>query len=403
MKHRQRYQPMPTSTDVTRREFVKLGAATAAAGGIVLGVPSVPGAQERTPPPAPETNINDFMKVPKGKHALPGAFPGRVVEVKDPRSLVDDTIDAKVVAEMFERGRAHPDGQGHEGELRPLLRAGRRHRRQGQPGGPAAHQHPRRAHPGGGGVAPRQQGARRPHRHLGPVRLHAEGRRLHARPVPEGRPDRRPADDGRDGEHLERRQRKPRQPRQVRQGRLLLREGHRRQGRPGLQGRRVLPEPARVQRRVLVLREAPDEAVDEDRQSRGLQEHGRRHLDGDEEHGVRLAVQHGPAARAAVLQRLHRGARGAGRPRETGAERHRGDPGPVRRRPRQERAVRLSEPRDPARHRPVRARHDLPPPARGEAQGDGHRGEREPAVHRLPALRGAAGAGGRESGEDSRT
>ena len=44
------------------------------------------------------------MKVPKGKHALPGPFPGRVVEVKDPRSLVDDKIDAKVVGEMFERG-----------------------------------------------------------------------------------------------------------------------------------------------------------------------------------------------------------------------------------------------------------------------------------------------------------
>ncbi len=104
MKKRQRYQPMPTSTDVTRREFVRIGAATAAAGGIVLGVPSIPGAQDRTPPPAPETNINDFMKVPKGKHALPGAFPGRVVEVQDPRSLVDDKIDAKVVAGMFERG-----------------------------------------------------------------------------------------------------------------------------------------------------------------------------------------------------------------------------------------------------------------------------------------------------------
>ena len=92
----------------------------------------------------------------------------------------------------------------------------------------------------------------------------------------------------------------------------------------------------------LVLREAPDEAVDEDRQPRGLQEHGRRHLDGDEEHGVRVALQHGPAARAAVLQRLHRGARGAGRPRETGAERDRGDSGPVRRRAGQERAVRVS-------------------------------------------------------------
>jgi anaerobic selenocysteine-containing dehydrogenase len=53
MKKRQRYQPMPTSADVTRREFVKLGAATAAAGGIVLGVPSFTGAQDRTPPRPP--------------------------------------------------------------------------------------------------------------------------------------------------------------------------------------------------------------------------------------------------------------------------------------------------------------------------------------------------------------
>ena len=104
MKKRQPYQPMPTKTDVTRREFVKIGTASAVAGGIVLGVPAMGDAQDRTPPPAPETNIGDFMKVPKGKHALPGAFPGRVVEVNDRRSLVDDRIDAKVVGEMFERG-----------------------------------------------------------------------------------------------------------------------------------------------------------------------------------------------------------------------------------------------------------------------------------------------------------
>lgn len=104
MKKPQRYQAMPASTDVSRREFVKIGAASAVAGGIVLGRPSFAESQDRTPPAAPETNINDFMKVPKGKHALPGPFPGRVVEVKDPRSLVDDAVDAKTVAAMFERG-----------------------------------------------------------------------------------------------------------------------------------------------------------------------------------------------------------------------------------------------------------------------------------------------------------
>jgi hypothetical protein len=111
MKKRQPYQPMPTSSDVTRREFVKLGTASAVAGGIVLGVPGVPGAQDRTPPPPPETNIAEFTKVPKGRHALPGAFPGKVVEVKDPRSLVNDKFDAKVINEMFEHGIRTLTGQ----------------------------------------------------------------------------------------------------------------------------------------------------------------------------------------------------------------------------------------------------------------------------------------------------
>jgi hypothetical protein len=94
---------MDTSTTVTRREFVKtVGVCSAAAGTIVLGVPS---SDAQTPAPAPPaTNIDDFMKAPRGKHALPGPFPGKVVEVKDKRALVDDKPDAKVVAEMFERG-----------------------------------------------------------------------------------------------------------------------------------------------------------------------------------------------------------------------------------------------------------------------------------------------------------
>ena len=104
MKKRHAYQPMPTSTNVTRREFVKIGTASAVAGGIVLGVPGVPDAQQPLIPAPPETNVADFMKVPKGKHALPGPFPGKVVEVKDARSLVDDRFDPTVIDQMFERG-----------------------------------------------------------------------------------------------------------------------------------------------------------------------------------------------------------------------------------------------------------------------------------------------------------
>jgi hypothetical protein len=86
---------------VDRREFVRTaGAGVVVAGGIVLGVPSV--GEEK--PPEVETNIGDFMKVPKTRLSLPGLFPGRVVKVTDLRVLRDEKVDGKVAAEMVERG-----------------------------------------------------------------------------------------------------------------------------------------------------------------------------------------------------------------------------------------------------------------------------------------------------------
>ena len=85
-----------------RRDFVKTLGACSAAGGLVLGVPMF--GQEKTPPPKVETNIDDFMKVPKTAHSLPGPFPGRVVKVTDPRSLRADKFDAVVIEEMVKKG-----------------------------------------------------------------------------------------------------------------------------------------------------------------------------------------------------------------------------------------------------------------------------------------------------------
>ena len=94
------YRSLRRADPVSRREFVRAASAcTAVAGGIVLGVPGC-----TTPLTRPKTNIDDFMRAPRGKHALPGAFPGKVVEVHDRQSLVDGQYDDKVVAEMFERG-----------------------------------------------------------------------------------------------------------------------------------------------------------------------------------------------------------------------------------------------------------------------------------------------------------
>ena len=92
--------------------------------------------------------------------------------------------------------RAHREDLGRK--LQPSLHEGRRGRAQGQPGRPGADQHP-----AGTGRRRRRlaRGQRHPpeeHRHLGPLRLHADRRRFHGGAFP--RPDHRGApDDGRGG------------------------------------------------------------------------------------------------------------------------------------------------------------------------------------------------------------
>jgi hypothetical protein len=73
-----------------------------AVGGVVLGVPTC--ADGKEPPPRVQTNLADFMKVPKTKHSLPGPFPGRVVKVIDKRCLREDAVDTKAVKEMLATG-----------------------------------------------------------------------------------------------------------------------------------------------------------------------------------------------------------------------------------------------------------------------------------------------------------
>ncbi len=100
MKHR--LVLMDAALLLNRREFVGTVAGCAAAGALALAAPT--GAQEPAKPSGVETNIAEFLKVPKSHHSLPGPFPGRVVKVTDARWLKDDKMDARVVREMFEKG-----------------------------------------------------------------------------------------------------------------------------------------------------------------------------------------------------------------------------------------------------------------------------------------------------------
>ncbi len=95
------YKSMPAPQSLGRRNFLKsLGACTVAAGGLCLGRPS-------WADPAPslvETNLPDFIKIPRTKYSLPGLFPGRVVRVQNPAVWNGDCIDAKTAAAMIETG-----------------------------------------------------------------------------------------------------------------------------------------------------------------------------------------------------------------------------------------------------------------------------------------------------------
>jgi hypothetical protein len=103
MKNAKYTSMLSSPPGLDRRDFVKnLGTCSAIAGGIILGVPIF--GQEKTPPPKVETNIDEFLKVPKTKHSLPGPFPGRVIKVTDAKSLQEDRLNGKVIASMFEKG-----------------------------------------------------------------------------------------------------------------------------------------------------------------------------------------------------------------------------------------------------------------------------------------------------------
>jgi hypothetical protein len=122
-----RYRSMDSILAANRRQFLKgLGVCTVASGGVVLGVaPAFGEEQEGGPrsevPSRPETNIDDFMKVPRAAGAIPGPFPGRVVQIIDPRSMKDDVVDAKVVRGMVDDGIGRLAGVGSDEAFQMLF------------------------------------------------------------------------------------------------------------------------------------------------------------------------------------------------------------------------------------------------------------------------------------------
>lgn len=101
---RRAYRSIRTDSSVGRRDFLKVGGAVSA--GLILGSPPLFAQDEekQTPPPKPKTNVDEVLDVPRVDHSLPGPFPGRVVEVHDPKAMVEDKPEPKIVRTMFEKG-----------------------------------------------------------------------------------------------------------------------------------------------------------------------------------------------------------------------------------------------------------------------------------------------------------
>lgn len=101
---RQKYRSMETRFHVHRRDFLKASGVLGT--GVVLGTPAL-WAQEKPKKEKPKrikTNIDDALKIPKTRYSLPGLFPGRLVEIHDPKATEHDKLVLGVVQRMFERG-----------------------------------------------------------------------------------------------------------------------------------------------------------------------------------------------------------------------------------------------------------------------------------------------------------
>jgi len=117
------YKSMNTYTSLDRREFMKLtGAAGSLIGaGFIIDTPLSFGQDKRQPPERPKTNIDEATAVPRTKNSLPGAFPGKVVEVHDEKAMIEDRPSPDVIEEMFERGITKLTGKNLKKSCRLLF------------------------------------------------------------------------------------------------------------------------------------------------------------------------------------------------------------------------------------------------------------------------------------------
>ena len=106
------YRSMGSPLPLHRRDFFRMGGAAAGLGLLAGRVPAASQAAPQPPPAKPATNVADALKVPRTGTSLPGPFPGRVVEARNPACVSGPNVDAAAVRALFERGLTTLTGKG---------------------------------------------------------------------------------------------------------------------------------------------------------------------------------------------------------------------------------------------------------------------------------------------------
>jgi len=96
------YQSLNSLQKISRRSFIKSSGALGA--GIALGTPTLWAQEKQRPNQRPATNLEHVLNIPKTELSVPGKFPGKVVEILNDGSMVNNQPDDEVVKAMFAQG-----------------------------------------------------------------------------------------------------------------------------------------------------------------------------------------------------------------------------------------------------------------------------------------------------------
>ena len=97
-----------TKIPYSRRRFFKV----LGTGGLVVASAPIAASPSYSPQDEkPETNIKEAAKVARNENSMPGKYPGKIVKIDNPNSVVDNEIIADEAYEMLKKGMLNLTGE----------------------------------------------------------------------------------------------------------------------------------------------------------------------------------------------------------------------------------------------------------------------------------------------------